>query len=83
MFENNHPHVKMGDANYHKTSNISRNLVGNQIVDHSYVVGAAPSGACVHVYIIIVDLTGFNRLRKENCKTRQESFNFLEVVRLA
>ena len=30
--------------NYHQTSNISRTLVGNYIVDHSDVVGAAPAG---------------------------------------
>ena len=30
---------------YHKTSNISRTLVGNKIVDHSDVVGASPVGA--------------------------------------
>ena len=30
---------------YHKTSNISRTLVGNKIVDHSDVVGASTVGA--------------------------------------
>ena len=30
---------------YRKTSNISRTLVGNNIVDHSDVVGASPVGA--------------------------------------
>ena len=30
---------------YRQTSNISRTLVGNEIVDHSDVVGAAPVGA--------------------------------------
>ena len=30
---------------YRKTSNISRTLVGNEIVDHSDVVGASPVGA--------------------------------------
>ena len=30
---------------YHKTSNISRTLVGNIIVDNSDVVGASPIGA--------------------------------------
>ena len=30
---------------YRKTSNISRTLVGNTIVDHSDVVGASPVGA--------------------------------------
>ena len=29
---------------YRKTSNISRTLVGNKIVDHSDVVGASPVG---------------------------------------
>ena len=28
----------------HQTSNISRTSVGNKIVDHSVVVGAAPTG---------------------------------------
>ena len=31
--------------NYRKTSNIRRTLVGNNIVDHSDVVGASPAGA--------------------------------------
>ena len=30
---------------YHKTSNISRTLIGNKIVDNSDVVGASPIGA--------------------------------------
>ena len=30
---------------YRKTSNISRTLVGNKIVDNSDVVGASPVGA--------------------------------------
>ena len=32
-------------AIYRKTSNISRTLVGNKIVDNSDVVGASPVGA--------------------------------------
>ena len=32
-------------AQYCQTSNISRNLVSNKIVDHSDVVGASPVGA--------------------------------------
>ena len=31
--------------NYHQTSNVSRTLVGNKIVDPSDVVGASPVGA--------------------------------------
>ena len=30
---------------YRKTSNISRTLAGNKIVDHSDVIGASPVGA--------------------------------------
>ena len=30
---------------YRKTSNISRSLVGNKIVDNSDAVGASPAGA--------------------------------------
>ena len=33
------------DHNYHKTSNISRTLLCNKIVDHADVVGASPVGA--------------------------------------
>ena len=34
-------------------------------------------------YIFILDLTpGFNRLRKDNCKTRQETFKFWDLVPL-
>ena len=33
------------DERYRKTSNISRTLVGNKIVDKSDVVGASPVGA--------------------------------------
>ena len=32
-------------TNYRKTSNISRTLIGNKIVDNSDVVGASPVGA--------------------------------------
>ena len=33
------------NKSYRKTSNISRTLVGNKIVDNSDVVGASPVGA--------------------------------------
>ena len=35
----------MSGGYYRKTSNISRTLVGNKIVDNSDVVGASPVGA--------------------------------------
>ena len=45
--------------NYRKTSNISRTLVGNKIVNNSDVVGASPR-RCSN-YIFILNLTyGFN-----------------------
>ena len=37
--------VKSFIPKYRKTSNISRTLVGNKIVDNSDVVGASPVGA--------------------------------------
>ena len=56
-------HCKMDT--YRQTCKISRTLVGNKIVDHSDVVGAAPVG--------ILDLTtGFNILHK----TRQDEKHF-------
>ena len=36
---------QLWDSYYRKTSNISRTLVGNKIVDNSDVVGASPIGA--------------------------------------
>ena len=52
-------------------SNIRHILVGNEIIDHSDVVGASPLGN----YIFILDSTpGFKRLDKHNWKTRQETF---------
>ena len=43
----NHLHTMVlvpHDLIYHQTFNIRRTLVGNKIVDHSDVVGAAPVG---------------------------------------
>ena len=37
--------AKSGKQDYRKTSNMSRTLVGNKIVDNSDVVGASPVGA--------------------------------------
>ena len=58
---------------HRQTSNISCTLVGNKIVDHSDIVGAAPTSN----YIFILDLTpGFNILGGDNRKTRREAFEF-------
>ena len=54
-------------VSYRKTSNISRTLVGNKIVDN---------------YIFILNLTpGFNGLGRYNCKARQETFKLGDLVR--
>ena len=63
-------------------ANIRRTL-GNKLVDHSDVVGAAQIGAyrrCSN-YIFILDQTpGFSGLGKENCKTRRETFKLWDLV---
>ena len=70
------------DDTYCQVSNISHTLIGNEIVDHSDVVGASPVGACFN-YIFILDLTpGFIGLGKDNCKTRRETFKFGDLLRL-
>ena len=71
---------------YCQISDIRRTLVGIKIVGHSDVVGASPTSwsiACRHCsnYIFILNLTpGFNGLDKDNCKTRQETFSFWDLV---
>ena len=37
--------ASLADNKYRKTSNITHTLIGNKIVDHSDVVGAAVTGA--------------------------------------
>ena len=64
---------------HRKTSNISRTFVDNKIVDNSDVVAYR---RCSN-YIFILDWThGFNGLNKDNCKTRLETFEFWDSVRL-
>ena len=68
---------------YRHISNINRISVGNKFVDHSD--GCSWSIACRRCsnYIFILDLTrGFNGLGKDNCKTRQGTFKFGDLVRL-
>ena len=51
---------------HHQTSNISCTLVGNKLVDHSYVVAASTASQHCSNYIFILDLTpGFNGLGKQ------------------
>ena len=65
---------------YRKSSNISRTLVGNKIVDR-----CSWSIACQRCsdYIFILNLApGFNGLGRDNCKARQETLKFGDLVRL-
>ena len=67
----------------HQISNIGHTFLGNKIVYHSDVAGAAPTGRRCSNYIFIIDLaSGFNRLCKNCCKTRRETFKLWEVVPL-
>ena len=61
---------------YHQTSNISCTLVGNKIVDHSDVVGAVPVSAAPTTSSFPTWTPVFNILRRDKCKTRQETFKF-------
>ena len=66
---------------YRKTSNISRTLVGNKIVDNScsWSISCRRCSNC----IFILNLTpGFHGLGKDHCKRRQETFKFWDLVRL-
>ena len=68
------------DFIYRQISDIRR-ILGNKIIDHSDVVGAA-CRRCSN-YIFIMDLIpGFNGLGKGICKTRREAFQFWYLVRL-
>ena len=61
---------------YREISDIRRTLLCNNVVDNSDVVGAAS------IIFILDYIHRFNRLCKDNCKTRQETSKFWELVRL-
>ena len=56
-------------AEHRQISNIRRTLVGNTLVDHSDVVGAAT--ACSNFIFILVLTPGFNGFRQ--CKLQVET----------
>ena len=58
---------------YRQISNTRSTLAGNAIVDHPDAFGASPVGAAPTT-------SGFNRLRKDNCKTRRETLKFWNLV---
>ena len=66
---------------YHQFSNTSRTIVGNEIVDHSDVVGASPVGTApttpsfLPKYLASVDWV-------ETTATRRQTFKFWDLVRL-
>ena len=68
--------------NYRQTSNLSRNLVGNKLVDHWDVVGTTVCRCCSN-YIFIIDLTpDFRGLDNDNCKSTRKSVQFCDFVQL-
>ena len=57
----------------------------NELMIKLWLLGCSWSITCQSCfnYIFILDLnTGFNRLRKDNCKTRRERFQFCVLVRI-
>ena len=80
VFDNNKPHRQNTGISRTLVGNVIVDyLVGNIIVDHSGVVGASPVGAAPTTSSLS---TGFNGLGNDNCKTRRETFEFLDLVRL-
>ena len=72
--------LEVPQNSYCQISDIRHTFVGNKIVYHSDVVGALPVGTAPTT-VFILDLSpGFNRLRKDNCKTKQETFKFGDLV---
>ena len=79
-FQNHMKHNISFVTYYRQTSNISRTLVGNQIVGHSDVVGAYCLAALLQLHLHF-RTPGFNGLYK-NCKTRRETLKLRDLVRL-
>ena len=67
---------------YRQVSNIRRTLVGNKIVDHSDVVGAAPVGAAPTTSSFSTSTPGFIGLGEDNSTARRETSKFGDSVRL-
>ena len=84
QFSNNHL-IKKSEYGLYAYSTVKPlyircTLVGAKIVDHSLCSWSIACRRCSN-YILILDWTpGFNRLRKDNCKTRRETFNFWDLV---
>ena len=68
------------DLGHCQISNSSCNFVGNEIADHSDVVGASPVGAAPTTSTFSTH--GSNRLRRGNSKAKRETLKFGDLVRL-
>ena len=76
---------RIGEINlmYRQISNTSHTFVGNWIVDHSDVVGAAPVGAAPSTSSFSTwYMASKDWAKTANCKTRRETFKFWDLVRL-
>ena len=69
-------------SKYRKISNIRHTFIGNEIVDHSDVVGASPVGAAPTTSSFSTKHIASMNLDKDNCKTRRETFKFWDLVQL-
>ena len=66
------------EIKYLQTSNIRRIVVGNNIVDHSDVVGASPIGSA----LATSSFSTYHTASEDWAKTRWETFKFWDLVRL-
>ena len=67
---------------YRQTSNISRTLIGNKIVDHSDVVGASPVGAAPSTSPFLTYLISSMDWVKTTVRRDEKNFQFWDLVRL-
>ena len=80
-----HDKNRIADAildSYRQVSNIRRTLAGNQIVDHSDVVGALPVGTAPTISSFSTSYMASIDWAKTTCKTVRESLMFWNLVRL-
>ena len=66
---------------YHKTSNISRTLVGNKIVDHSDVVGASPVSAAPTTSLFLTWHLTSGDLANKATRQYKKCWGFVSYIR--
>ena len=74
-------YVDMSMRMYHQTSNISCFLAINVLITQMYSWSIA-CRRCSKYIFILDSRPGFNRLDKDNCNARRETFRFWDWVRL-